>query len=463
MSQSEGVDISPLKKRFQQACRWIIYGSLIFESGKAVHFFFLIRFLKDNAYFGIIGSLFSMVYLTARIVDLGATNSIPPYWHRIARSKQNFVRLLFTYFFLPSLPVALIAPFVTLSLFTAKFPEAPLYLFLIPILIILEAFRSFFRLLLHVAGKTSRVVGFDLFAFAIFIAAIWIPLLFFNAHPSMNQLFIPFLIDTVASVAYMGSLVWGIYKKLPDEPVTITASIWKKLSQVRGLNLMLRAGRDIFTDNLLTPLFAVKCGLAHAGIFYFASQLAKLLREILKGPLIYSGNALLAELKTGSLAHKKAAFSELSLKLMSLLIPIILILLVNFHGLLHIAQKDSVTGLTINFTLLFLLITLSESLFIMYEQFYIIEEATGKLFIFKVLDFILFYIVIFSQKALQPIPALLAIIGIRALSFVLIAMNAFFTWKIIPNVFIGWKAFVRWGAVAVGLAFVVHYCTPFWR
>jgi hypothetical protein len=389
-----------------------------------------------------------MVYLTARIIDLGAANSVPPYWHQFVKSKQNFTRLLFTYFFLPSIPLAIVAPLITLNFFTNKFPNTHIFLFLIPVLIVLEAIRSFFRLFLHVAGKTSKVVGFELFAFVVFVLLVWGPLLLFRVEPTINQLFMPFLIDTIISVVYMSCLVYRTYQKLPDEPPTIRITLWKKLSQVRALNLMLRAGRDIFTSNLLTPLFAIKCGLAQAGLFYFASQLARLLQEVLKGPLIYSGNAMLAALKEGSIHHKKAAFSELSLKLMAILSPIIIFLLINYHALIHLAKNNSATGLTINFTLLFLLITLSESLFIMYEQFYIIEEATTKLFLFKIIDFSLFYVLIFSQETLQPIPALLAIIGIRALSFSLIAINAYFTWHIFPNIKIGWWYIINWTIAA---------------
>ncbi len=455
------LDLSPLKKKFQAACRWIVFGSVIFESCKVIHNFFLIQYLNSTAFYGVIGSLFSMVYLTARIIDLGATNSIPPYWHQFTKSKQNFTKLLFNYFFIPSIPLALIAPFVTLYVFDTKFPNTNLFLFMLPALIVLEAIRSFFRLFLHVAGKTSKVVGFELFAFFFFLCLIWAPLLVLKMEPTLNMLFVPFLIDTVISLIFMSSLVYGVYKKLPDAPSTIQPSIWKKLSQIRLLNLLLRSGRDIFTDSLLTPLFAIKCGLAQAGLFYFASQLARLLREILKGPLIYSGNALLAELKEGSIHHKKAAFAELSLKLMTILTPIIVFLFVNYHALILIAKSNSATGLTINFTLLFLLITLSESLFIMYEQFYIIEEATSKLFLFKIIDFALFYILIFSQETLQPIPALMAIVGIRALSFVLIAVNAYFTWRILPNIKIGWFYITNWTVAAYIVSLLIpkvaHY------
>ncbi len=457
------IDISPLKRKFQLACRWILCGSILFESGKVIHNFFLIKFLSNNAFFGIIGSLFSMVYLTARIIDLGATNSVPPYWRQFTKSKQNFFSLLFNYFFLPSIPLAIIAPFVALHFFSTKFPDANIYWFLIPILIVLEAIRSFFRLFLHVAGKTSKVVGFELFAFVVFVTAIWGPLLFLNANPTLNQLFIPFLIDTIISVLYMTYLARQVYKRLPNEEGTIQRSIWKKLSQVRALNLLLRAGRDIFASNLLTPLFAIKCGLAQAGLFYFASQLARLLQEVLKGPLIYSGNAMLAELKEGSIHHKKAAFSELSLKLMTILTPIIIFLIINYQALLRLAKDNSATGLTINFTLLFLLITLSESLFIMYEQFYIIEEATTKLFLFKIIDFSLFYILIFSQETLTPIPALLAIIGIRALSFTLIAVNAYFTWRILPNIRVGWSYVINWTIAALAASYLIQRIAPYFH
>lgn len=448
-------DISPLKKKFHSACRWIVCGSVLFETGRVIHLFFLIKYLANPALYGIIGTLFSTIYLTARIIDFGATNSLPPYWLQLSQSKQNFQSLLIRYFMLPSIPLALIAPFVALYFFTTKLPHTSLYLFIIPPLIILETIRSFFRLFLHLAGKTSRVVSFELFSFVIFLCGIWIPLLFFNANPGINQLFIPFLIDTLLSVGFILFLVFKIYKKLPDIPPTINRTLWQRLSQVRLLNFLLRISRDIFSNNLLVPIFATKCGLAQAGLFYFASQLARLLQEVLKGPLVYAGNSMLAELKDGSLAHKKTAFSQLSQKLMSLLLPMVIFLAINYRALARIAHNSSTTGITINFTLLFLLITLSESLFIMYEQFYIIEEAAIKLFLFKLIDFSLFYLLILSQNSISPIPALLAIIGIRALSLTLIAANAYFSWRVVPNINIGWCYTTSWTILALATSYAI--------
>lgn len=93
------VDISPLKKKFQHACRWILCGSILFESAKVFHNYFLIRYLNNQAYFGIIGSLFSMIYLTARIIDLGAANSTPPYFPPIQQKQAEFQKTPFLLFF----------------------------------------------------------------------------------------------------------------------------------------------------------------------------------------------------------------------------------------------------------------------------------------------------------------------------------------------------------------------------
>ena len=82
--------------------------------------------------------------------------------------------------------------------------------------------------------------------------------------------------------------------------------------------------------------------------------------------------------------------------------------------------------------LLFLLISLTELFFILYEQFYIIEEAVSKLFFFKLLELAMLYGVIKSPLAISPILILLGLIVVRFVSFLIIASNAFYTWKIKP-------------------------------
>ena len=79
-----------------------------------------------------------------------------------------------------------------------------------------------------------------------------------------------------------------------------------------------------------------------------------------------------------------------------------------------------------------LLASLTEYFFMLYEQFYVIEEATSKLFLFKLLELATLYGLITSSVATSPIRTIAGLVVIRIVGLVLIATHAWATWKVAP-------------------------------
>jgi hypothetical protein len=86
------------------------------------------------------------------------------------------------------------------------------------------------------------------------------------------------------------------------------------LARNRASNYLLRLSRNIFAVHFLTPLFAFQFGLKTAGLFFFASKLAKIVSAVVKLSIGYSGNGLLARVKNQDLETKCAVFYTASLK-----------------------------------------------------------------------------------------------------------------------------------------------------
>jgi len=103
--------------------------------------------------------------------------------------------------------------------------------------------------------------------------------------------------------------------------------------------------------------------------------------------------------------------------------------------------------------LVFLLITFMEYFFMSYEQFYIVEENSGRLFIFKLLEFSLFYTFIISKNFTTPIFTLLGIVLVRLLSFTIIATNAYALWKIRPSFKIKIKTLIIYFILSILFSF----------
>ncbi len=445
-----------IQKQFHRNLRWALTGSIFYELLKFIHCILLFKLLPTATY-GIIGSIFSLSYLTTYLVDLGATNSIPPFLHLAMQSKQNFKQFLITYSLLPHLPFIIIGALTTALFATQRFSQTPFW-WIIFLLILFEATRSFLRLLLYTTFHAKRIVITELSLFIIYLASIWIPYFTFHPHLSPNHIFIPHVIDSIACVTIFIIFIRRYYKTLPRDTMShFPPSFAKRLISTRLFNYLLRIGRNIFTSNFLTPLFALKFDLGSAGIFYLVSMGISAIQAIVKASINYSGNALLANIKESGQLAKKEAFSVLSQKLIIVIAPVIILVVGNITTIAHLGMQYNITMYGLSLALLYLLISFSEFFFILYEQFYIIEESAQKLCFFKLLEFVIFYGLITSSTITSPIATLIGLIIIRIISFFIIATNAFYLWKVKLNFKTNYWYLLIWIIISLVIALIINH------
>lgn len=446
-------NINPeIQKKFTHGFRWTLFGSVVYETLKIIHCLLLMKLLSTVDY-GAMGSLFSLIYLVTYIADLGATNSIPPFLHIFVQSRSTFKSFLIRYSLIPHTPLLFICATGGTIFALSKLSPLP-YLFIIPAIIILETIRSFMRVLLHTTFQAKRAVVVELTILILYLFTIWAPFVIFNSPITLNRIFIPHLVDSIITVACFAFLIMKFYKTLPiDESKHLPATLAKRLLITRLFNYLLRVSRNMFTSNFLTPLFAIKFGLAAAGVFYFASILANAIQAMVKAVIGYSGNALLASIKESGQSVKKEAFNILCQKLIRLTAPFVIFLAINHKAIIKLSVAPNATSHTISLCLLFLIISFSEFFFILYEQFYVIEEAANKLFFFKLLELSIFYGLITSEVISSPATTLVGLICIRLVSFTIIAINAFYYWRIKPSFKANISYLAGWTAVSLIVAF----------
>lgn len=443
-----------LQKKFQRGFRWTLAGSIIYETLKSSHCLLLTRFLVTEDY-GAMGSLFSLIYLVTYIADLGATNSIPPFLNVFTQSRATFKSFILKYSLLPHTPLLAVCAIGATIFATSKLTYLP-YVIIIPALIILETIRSFLRVLLHTTFQAKRAVVVELTILILYLISIWGPFLL-TGHPiTLNHIFIPHLIDSIITVICFSFLIAKFYQTLPiDDSKKLPENLASRLLSTRLFNYLLRVSRNMFTSNFLTPLFAIKFGLASAGIFYLASTLANAIQAMVKSVIGYSGNALLASIKNSSHAVKKEAFDILCQKLTKLAAPFIIFIAINHQAIIKLSSAHTASSHTLSLCLLFLIISFSEFFFILYEQFYIIEEAANKLFFFKLLELTIFYSLITSEVITSPVTTLIGLIAIRLVSFTIIASNAYYYWKIRPRFKPNIYYIIFWIGFSVMVSFIL--------
>lgn len=424
---------SAILKKFNTSFKWNISGSALFEALKLAHNALLLSLLAPELY-GAMGSIFAVIYFSSRLIESGAAYTVPPFFTTIISSKQAFKRYFLGYFLLSILPIGIIISSISCWFYTSKFSHN-IALIILPTLMILEAIRSTLRQFLHTAFNNRQAIFSELILFVSYLGVIWGGHFLLNVEITLNFLFIPYLLDSVIALAIF--LFWShrIYRKTPrlESNQEVAPLAVKRYIHIRSFNALLKIGRDLFTSNFITPLFAIKFGLADAGIFYFAGMIASSVQAIIKASIGYSGSALLANLKEHSLADKQMAFRELSRKLMLIIVPLISIVLINYRTIIQLGCSSGLPQATMSFGLLYLLISFSEYFFLLYEQFYLVEEASSRLFFFKAFEFTLLFLAITSGHAVEPIMLLMQIVLVRIISFSVIAVSAYAKWRIRPQ------------------------------
>ncbi|MBX9831328.1 hypothetical protein K2X40_05195 [Candidatus Babeliales bacterium] len=424
-----------IEQKFHHGFRWNFWGSIFYEAAKIVHHFFLLKFVNVTDY-GLIGSMFAVIYMTTKLADFGMSHALAPFFCQITKNKKSFKKILLSYYLGPQLPIIMTAGFTAMIFFKGKFllgHTAP-YLFIIPAIVFLETIRSFLRYVLHMAFQSKTVVLFEIITFIFYLSSIWLALLGLRFPLSLNVIFIPHIFDSAFVTGVFLVMTYQYYQKLPtDQVASQPVGLGRRILNARVFNYFIRISREFFTSHFLTPFFAIKFGFKQAGLFYFASIIATAIQSIVKVSIGYSGNALFANLKEKSQEAKKQAFRIINEKLMRCIAPLIIILVINHKSIIKLGMTHNNTCLTIALLLLLLIIIFTEFFFMAYEQFYIIEEASRNLFIFKLFEFATFYWLIIASDQQTMLATLVSIIVIRLISFAVITINAYSLWQITPS------------------------------
>ena len=322
--------------------------------------------------YGQTGFILSSIYLAVRIVDLGNAYSTVPLLHDMQRSKYVCKNLVLKFFLLPQLPI-IIAGAVFLILRVCPETNWPL----VVSIFILETYRLFLRYLLHAQFKNANVVAIELCSFALFLSCIWTPYFFWGTLTPTNIL-LAHLTDSSIATLFLGWITVIQYRNLPatsnDDSLPPTQSIIAS----KIFTYFNRLSREITSSNVLTPLYAALFGYEKVSIFYFLGIATTAYQMIIKNTITYSGNALLAKLRHAPQQKKNLAFHLITEKLLLMLaLPLIVLLMFYYDASKFI--DHSLLLLLIGFLVLMGI----DLVMHVYEQYYLVQEAAPKFFIFK--------------------------------------------------------------------------------
>ena len=441
-----------IKKNFISGFRWNIVGSIFFEIAKVANQILLIKTLTTDDY-GLMASIFSIIYLTIYISEFGISQSIPVFINIFIKTRSNFKNLLLKFYLLPQIIIFFIAGLITTlfyknSIFIST--NSP-YLFLISIIILFEGIRIFLRRFLHTIFLSKQVIIVESILMILFLSSIWAPYFLFNQIITLNLIFISFLINSILALISFMVFIKNYQATLPDIQDNLDPKLLRKIFKTRFLNYLINLDKNFFTGNFLTPFLASNFGLLEAGIFNLANHIAESIKAITKSTVIFSGGSLFAKLKSKSLRVKRIIFKLICENINKIIYPIVIFIVIN-NKLFFGSAMDKFSNSIMTLTGLFFLITCLEYFFTAYEQFFVIEEKTEKLLLLKLFEFLMFYIVInFNGSSILAI--LSGLLITKLISFTATSLTAFYIWQLKPSFKISLKIII----FCILLSFLIRF------
>ncbi len=444
-----------IKKNFISSFRWNIIGSIFFESSKVVNQILLIKTLSTQDY-GLMASIFSIIYLTIYMSEFGISQSVPVFINIFLKNKFNFKKLLYKIYLLPQIIIFIIAGLITTLFYKNSIfinTNSP-YLLLIPVIILFEGIRIFLRRFLHTIFLSKEIVIVESILMILFLSSIWAPYFLFNQIITLNLIFISFLINSILALICFMVFIKNYQSTLPNIQESLDKKLLHKIFKSRFLNYFINLDKNFFTGNFLTPFFASNFGMLEAGIFNLANHIAESIKAITKSTVIFSGSSLFAKLKSKSLRVKRTIFKLICENINKIIYPIVIFIVINNKLFFGSTAIDKLSSSIITLTGLFFLITCLEYFFTAYEQFFIIEEKTEKLLLLKLFEFLMFYIVInFNGASILII--LLGLLITKLISFAATSLTAFYIWQLKPSLKIDVKSLISYIFLSILIRFLI--------
>lgn len=441
-----------------RSLRWLGFEALTYQLLLLGHQFVLFR-VSDYRTYGLIGATFSLVYLVVALADCGLEASVSPFFSALCRSRKAF-RRFFLVQVIPNLLIwaALFAGILGLWYLGSSFHIKALASINFYLLLILgglalaETVKKTLRTVMHLAFLNRTVAFIEVFTIIGYISFVWV--LYGLGFPvGLRLVFVPMFITSVLSTFAMVFFLYRFSVTLPlgaTEPPLQAVRVVKS----RLFNYLNQLSHLLFSSNFLVPFFALQFGLAHAGVFKLVSHVAYGLTSIVRKIFGLTSDALLARAKDMALEAQQIVFVRVTERLYHALYGIVIFFGVNYGKIT--AYNQTVSSPTSGpLVYLFLLICLSETLFITYEKLYITQERAGRLLAFNMATMALIYGVMRFSTGASQLGILLAIIIVRAGMFALLSIVSFYTWRIKPQLSLRPHYLVA--ALCVALGFFVLF------
>lgn len=410
--------MSILLEKFNYGIRWNAFESVIYQSLLLIHNFCLFAWMP-YAEFGVIGSLFSTVYLIISFINFGFDTTLPAYFSQAISSKLAFKKIIIVHY-LPEIilvmliaTACLIAPYFFLQYI--RYPLDPFLITILGLIIISESIKKTLRTIMHLSFLNKLCTLTELIFLFLYLSLVWLPIL--RGTPITPFLiFTPLLLSSVLSTVILGYYVLTLYNSLDHCP-SVTLISHRTIITNRFWNYLSHISHGAFSSNFLVPLMA-SINIESAAFLKISSTIVYALISCSRSAFGSASEAAFSFAKNFDVLEKRSLFYSIITKFNTIILSTFLFCII-FLGSIAVYKLEQAKCIA-PFLLCIAALSFLEHAVLIHEKFLIAEEKSYLLSVWNFIFFLISIAVIKSMLQANMLTLLMTLIFIRTVSWLVI-------------------------------------------
>jgi hypothetical protein len=366
---------NPLRAQFLRSLYWNAFNACLYQGILTIHYAALF-YVTDSHFFGTMGSLFSLVFLLATMVNMGLDGTLSTFFTRTCVTKREF-RLTIMRHIRATIGIGIILGGVSLTIISLLPPFSSLIsvdqALILGIILVCEGIKKSLRMILQLSFRANIVAYIENTTVCTYVSWVWIG--YCRGIPfSFITLFMPMVVCWTGELCAFSFFVYRFYQKLPLHMVNKQTPIAQtRFVRNRFFNLLNQVVHQLFSSNFLVPFFALHGGFALAGLIKLTCYLSYGLTSIIQKMIGFSTSAFFAQFATEKIMRQDVGLAHRILfGIIACLLLIGVSIILTCMYLLDIHAR---APLALLFLIFF--IQLSENFFTAYERLLIVKEHTS--------------------------------------------------------------------------------------
>lgn len=433
---------------------WNLFDSAGTQALLIIHYIALRSYIGIS-FHGALAAMLSLFYFILVVTNGGLDSSLAPFFKAITSTKKqaysfafriiapqwllySILALLF-YLFFPHILTALTLYVPNCFLYAHQAfmrHTSTMLATYIALTFITESIKKTCKACLQLAFYTPITACVEFFGTICYLLLFW-SAYNFGASITLEFSWLLLLLVSACQASILGVVLARFLNHLPGsvpkDSKSLPSAAYMRFFKTRLFTFANQLTAQLFTGNLLVPMAAFYQGLNTASFLKVITSMSHWVTLIAQKVFGISSSAFFAQLKDSDLAARRAFFMRISSQLHQALYALAIFLTINGAKLVAMQSDNSFSVPRWSTLYLMLIISFTESFFVVYDRWFLIEEKAFYTLGLNLISFSIIYALVYYTQCyayFSPFILFIAIIGVRLLAFSFLSFFSYYFWRL---------------------------------